>query len=68
MCCNEWKRRARQNFYDLKKLFLVNIKGAMKYQHSYVIINWDQTGIPVSNCTMKQAGSKRVEVVGKDDA
>ena len=37
---------------------------------SDLIINWDQTGIkyiPVSNWTMADEGSKRVEVVGADD-
>ena len=35
-----------------------------------LIINWDQTGInyvPVSSWTMEVEGSKRVELVGKDD-
>ena len=35
-----------------------------------LIVNWDQNGmnyIPVSNWIMKQAGSKHVEIVGKDD-
>ena len=35
-----------------------------------LIVNWDQTGIhyvPVSNWTMQQEGSKRVEIAGLDD-
>ena len=35
-----------------------------------LIINWDQTGInyvPVSSWTMEVEGSKRLELVGKDD-
>ena len=35
-----------------------------------LIFNWDQIGInyiTVSNWTMEQVGSKRVEIVGKDD-
>ena len=35
-----------------------------------LIINFDQTGlnvVPVSDWTMEAAGSKRVEVAGKDD-
>ena len=36
----------------------------------YLIINWDHTGlnyVPVSNWTMAEEGSKRVEIVGLDD-
>ncbi len=32
-----------------------------------LIINWDHTGLPVSNWTMAEEGSKRVEIVGLDD-
>ena len=37
---------------------------------SYVIINWDQTGlkyVPVSNWTFADKGSKQVEIAGLDD-
>ena len=37
---------------------------------SELVINWDQTGInyiPVSSWTMAEEGSKRVEMIGKDD-
>ena len=37
---------------------------------SQLIINWDHTGInyvPVSSWTMETAGTKRVEIIGKDD-
>ena len=35
-----------------------------------LIINWDHTGInyvPVSSWTMEAPGTKRVEIIGKDD-
>ena len=35
-----------------------------------LVINFDQTGIncmPVSSWTMEKEGSKRVEIIGKDD-
>ena len=35
-----------------------------------LIINWDQTGInyvPVGSWTMEVEGTKRVEIIGKDD-
>ena len=35
-----------------------------------LIINWDQTGInyvPVGSWTMEVEGTKRVEMIGKDD-
>ena len=61
-----------EDFDDLKKLFLMDIKSAVQIDEipAQLIVNWDQTGInyiPVSNWTMEQAGSKRVEIVGKDD-
>ena len=51
---------------------MVDIKGAVQMDEipAQLIVNWDQTGINhilVSNWTMEQAGSKHVEVVGKDD-
>ena len=50
----------------------MDIKSAVQMDEipAQLIVNWDQTGInyiPVSNWTMEQAGSKRVEIVGKDD-
>ena len=35
-----------------------------------MIVNWDQTGVnyvPVSSWTMEEEGSKRIEMIGKDD-
>ena len=35
-----------------------------------MIVNWDQTGVnyvPVSSWTMEEEGSKRIELIGKDD-
>ena len=61
-----------EDFDELKKLFLMDIKSAVQMDEipAQLIVNWDQTGInyiPVSNWTTEQAGSKRVEIVGKDD-
>ena len=61
-----------EDFDDLKRLFLMDIKSIVQMDEipAQLIVNWDQTGInyvPVSNWTMEQAGSKRVEIVGKDD-
>ena len=61
-----------EDFDDLKKLFLIDIKSAVQMDEipTKLIVNWDQTGInyiPVSNWKMEQAGSKRVEIVEKDD-
>jgi len=61
-----------EDFDDMKRLFLMDINSAIQMDEipAQSIVNWDQTGInyiPVSNWTMEQAGSKCVEVVGKDD-
>ena len=56
----------------MKSQFIFDIKLIVEMEEipSDLIINWDQTGIkyiPVSNWTMADEGSKRLEVVGADD-
>lgn len=61
-----------ENFELKKQQFLIDIKAVVEMEDipTAMIINWDQTGInyvPVSQWTMAQKGSKRVEVVGLTD-
>ena len=61
-----------EEFETLKDQFLLSIKTIVILDEIPLdlIINWDQTGInyvPVSSWTMEVEGSKRVELVGKDD-
>ena len=61
-----------EEFEALKEEFLLCIKNIASLDEipPALIINWDQTGInyvPVSSWTMAVEGSKRVELVGKDD-
>ena len=60
------------NFDQIKGQFLLDIKGVkmMEEISDELVINWDQTGIkyvPVSQWTMEQKGSKRIEVEGIND-
>ena len=73
------KRRANtkakvtvEHFDELKKLFLLEFNNVVEIDEvpAELIINWDQTGInyiPVSSWTMEEEGSKRLQVLGKDD-
>ena len=59
-------------FAQLKGEYLINIKAVVMLKEitDELIINWDQTGIkyvPVSEWTMVQYKSKRVETAGVDD-
>ena len=56
-----------QNFEELKVQFLLDIKAEFNDIPPDLIINWDQTGVPVGSWTTEKQGSKRVEVVGVDD-
>jgi len=61
-----------QDFEEIKKLFLLDVSNVVKMDEicEEMIVNWDQTGInyvPVSSWTMEKEGSKRVELIGKDD-
>ena len=56
----------------LKQLFLMDIRSTVQMYKipAELIVNSDQTGfnyIPVSNWTMEQVGSNRVEITRKDD-
>ncbi len=60
------------DFESKKQQYLIDIKAVVEMEDipKQMIINWDQTGInyvPVSQWTMAQKGSKRVEVVGITD-
>ena len=61
-----------EDFEPIKKDYLLDIEVvvAMDEIPMELIINFDQTGIhyvPVSDWTMAEEGTKRVELVGKDD-
>ena len=61
-----------EEFEALKEEFLLCIKNIASLDEILpaLIINWDQTGInyvPVLSWTMEVEGSKRVELIGKDD-
>ena len=61
-----------EEFDEIKKLFLLDIKNTTHMDEipPQLIINWDHTGInyvPVSTWTMETPGTKRVEIIGKDD-
>ena len=56
----------------MKKLFVQDVKTVMVMDEVplELVVNWDQTGlkyVPVSEWTMAEEGSKRVEIDGKDD-
>ena len=59
-------------FDEVKQQFLVKIKAVVEMAEipHDLIINWDHTGIeyiPVSQWTMAQEGSKRVEISGIEE-
>lgn len=61
-----------KNFDEVKKLFLLDITNTVSINDipPEMIINCDHTGInyvPVSSWIMEVAGSKRVEIIKKDD-
>ena len=73
------KRRANskskvtvEDFIQLNIQFLLDIKACIEFENIpyNMAVNWDQTGVkivPCSNWTMKQNGTKRVEMVPIDD-
>ena len=61
-----------KNFEEVRKLFLHEVKTVADLEEipEDLIIHFDQTGIkyiPTSSWTLEKEGSKRVEIVGKDD-
>ena len=61
-----------EDLQTLKEQFLLDIKNVVSLDDipPALIVNWDQTGInyvPVSSWPTESEGSKRVELVGKDD-
>ena len=61
-----------ENFAELKSDCLLEIKNVIEVDEipAELVINFDQTGlniVPTSDWTMEAEGSKRVEVIGKDD-
>ena len=61
-----------ENYDKITKLFLQDITNTVLIDEILpkMIINFDHTGInylPVSSWTMEEAGSKHVEIIGKDD-
>ena len=60
------------NFEEIKSQFLMDIMASVTMEEipGDMVINWDQTAIkyiPLSDWTMAEKGSKRVEVFGIDD-
>ena len=61
-----------ENFAELKSDYLLKIKNVIAVDKipAQLVINFDQTGlniVPTSDWTMTAEGSKRVEIIGKDD-
>ena len=61
-----------KEFEEIKKLFLLDAKNVVQLDEicEDMIVNWDQTGVnyvPTSSWTMEEEGSKRIELIGKDD-
>jgi len=61
------------NFEELKSQYLMGIMAVLTVRDvpDEMIVNWDQTAvkyIPVSNWTMAKEGSKRVEVLKRDQS
>ena len=61
-----------ENFEELKEQFLLEINHVIVMDEipADLVINFDQTAlhfVPVSKWTMEAEGTKRVEVVGKDN-
>ena len=61
-----------EHFEEVKKEYLLDIKLVISMDEipGDLVINFDQTEIhyiPVSDWTMAEEGSKRVEITGKDD-
>ena len=60
-----------EHFDELKKLYLLEFNNVVEMDEipSELVINWDQTGINYipASWTMAEEGSKRVEMIGKDD-
>ena len=57
-----------ENFEELKKLFVQDVKTVMVMDE--LVFKWNQTGlkyVPVSEWTKAEEGSKRVEIDGKDN-
>lgn len=60
-----------KDFEEIKELFLLDVCNVVKMDEicDEMIVNWDQTGIncPSISWTMAPEGSKRVELIRKDD-
>uniref|UniRef100_A0A1X7UUQ0 DDE-1 domain-containing protein n=1 Tax=Amphimedon queenslandica TaxID=400682 RepID=A0A1X7UUQ0_AMPQE len=61
-----------EHFEEVKQQYLLDIKAVVEMEEipDELIINWDQTGInyvPMSQWTMAEKGSKRVQIVGLND-
>ena len=77
--CNVWGCRIStkakvdvKNFEEIKKGFLLDVRNVMEMDEipPDLVINFDQIAVhyvPVDNWTMAKEGSKRVEIIGKDD-
>jgi len=61
-----------EQFDDLKEFYLLKFNNVIGMDEvpEQLVINGDQRGInyvPVFSCTMEQKGTKRVELLGKDE-
>ena len=71
-CSSSTAKVSVDNFILLKSQFIFDIQSIVEMEEipGDLIINWDQTAIkyvPVSNWTMEDEGSQRVEVVATND-
>jgi len=61
-----------KDFEEIKKRFLLDVRNVMEMDEipADLVINFDQTAVhyvPVDNWMMAKEGSKRAEIIGKDD-
>jgi len=61
-----------ENFEELKVGFLLNVENIIEMEEvpPAMVLNWDHTAVnyvPASSWTMEREGTKRVEIVAKDD-
>ena len=73
----KWKATTKakvdvKEFEEIQEAFLLDAKDVVQMDEirEDMIVNWDQTGVnyvPISSWTMEEEGSKRIELIRKDD-
>jgi len=61
-----------ENFEELKVRFFLDVENIIEMEEvpPAMMLNWDHTAVnyvPMSSWTMEREGTKRVEIVAKDD-